>query len=389
MFFWYLLPVISVSMLLLHFLTPKNLRLSSYAFLVSAAFLFCLVLPLYMAGNMGVDYTGYLFFYRNIPSFTEWISGRGLLPFGLEPGYQFIVMVAKSLGLNERGPVSLLYLISVYALLKGCRVASISPLAASAFFILLIYPEFYGQQRMAAVYSFGVLIIAYLSVRNLYGVVFTTLISALIQYVSLAYLACILVFLIDNKRILPNEFLSKRVVFSFGNFRKYFSKDMISFLFFPVLFGLAVIILVPIQEKLIIFVVEQVNSFLGGGFPITGKFLEYYYRNTAIDISYLGILATCLLVLFVLFTYTAKSGFFKIRYGVAFLILSVLFFGFFAPLPFVSYRVVLLFSLVGFIYVGSIIISKKPALYITPVLLISLVVLRYVTLVVSLGRYSF
>lgn len=389
MFFWYLLPVISLSMLLLHFLTPKNLRLSSHAFLVSTAFLFCLVLPLYMAGNMGMDYTGYLLFYRNIPSFTEWINGKELLPFGLEPGYQIIVMLTKSLGLNERGPVSLLYLISVYAFLKGCRVASIPPLSASVFFILLIYPEFYGQQRMAAVYSLGVLVIAYLSVRNLYGVVFTTLIGALIQYVSLAYLACIFVFLIDNKRIFPNEFLSKRVVFSFGGFRKYFSKDVISFLTLPALFGLAAIILLPIQEKLIIFAVEQVDSFLGGNFPITGKFISYYYRNTVIDTSYLGTLATCLLILFILFTYTAKSEFFKIRYGVAFLILSVLFFGFFAPLPFVSYRVVLLFSLAGFIYIGSIIISKKSALYITPILLISVAVLRYVTVVFSLGRYSF
>ena len=188
---WALLPFMASVMVVVDLLIGKTSRHSALGFFLASMFLGILSLFLFSAGDMGQDYQGYKFFYTNMPTFLEFFHGASLLPLNLEPGFQFIVMTAKSLELGVRGPVLLLYLLACLIFLRGCKIAQLPPLTASAFFIVLIYPDFYGQQRMAFVCACGILILGYLNSGKPISIIAVTLLAAMVQYVGVAYFAAL------------------------------------------------------------------------------------------------------------------------------------------------------------------------------------------------------
>lgn len=376
-------------MVTLDFLTDRNARGSTLSFFLAATFLGPLSLLLFLAGDMGQDYHGYKFYYENMPTFLEFFLGGSLLPLNMEPGYQFIVMTAKSLGLGIRGPVSLLYLLACFIFLRGCKTAQLPPLTASALFILLIYPDFYGQQRMAFVCACGVLIIGYMKTARPLAIMMIILLATMLQYVALAYFAALVFYFLDKHNSDIRKFATQNTSIVLGRTKKTFSRESLIFIF-PLALGMSVIFLVTDANKILIL--SGIKFFENGfaqNIPIVEKFLSYYYRNSIIDLSFLGFAATSVFILIVLFTFTASSIYWKLRYGLVFLIISSFSFAFLSALPFVSYRVVHMFYLVGLLYVGSIILTKKTGLYIGSAALIGLVIIRYINLFTSLGPYSF
>ena len=152
---------------------------------------------------------------------------------------------------------------------------------------------------------------------------------------------------------------------------------------------MSVILLVTDANKVVILsLIESFENGFAQNVPIVEKFMSYYYRNSIINLSFLGTAATSVFILIVLFTFTATSIYWKLRYGLVFLIISIFSFALLSPLPFVSYRVVQMFYAAGLVYVGSIILTKKTGLYVGPAALIGLVIIRYINLFSSLGPYS-
>lgn len=389
MTFWILLPAISMAMLLLDLMMGRVERQSTVSFFLAWLFLVILSIPLFLAGEMGLDYQGYKYFYVSIPTVLSFLGGAELLPLGLEPGYQFIVMLAKSLGLGVRGPVVLLFFFSCYLLLKGCKIAELPPLTLSALFILLIYPDFYGQQRMAFAYACGVLILGYLGARKPFHILGVTLLATTVQYVSLAYAATLFVYFYDRKNLNYHQFLTRRLSIILGGLRKTFSADRISY---AVPIGLVITLVLltsSFSERIILFAIDILDSGFGRQIPMVDKFLQYYFRNSALELSFLGSIATALFIIILFATYTNTPNFWRVRFGLAFLVLSLLSFAFLASLPFVSYRLTQMFFLVGMMYTGAIIIFSNRGFYIAPVVFFLLLFIRYLNVVDSLGPYSF
>lgn len=389
MLFWILLPVIALVMVALDFLTDRDARGSTLSFFLAAMFLGLLSLLLFSAGDMGLDYHGYKFFYENMPTFLEFFYGASFLPLSLEPGYQFIVMTAKSLGLGVRGPVLLLYLLACFIFLRGCKNAQLPPLTASALFILLIYPDFYGQQRMAFVCACGILILGYMKTARPLGIITMILLATTVQYVALAYFAALVWYILDKKNSNSRKFAAQRISIVLGGMKKIFSREKV-IIIFPLVLGVSVAFLfTDANTVLILYGIEIFENGFAQNVPIIEKFMSYYKRNSIINLSFLGFAATTVFILIVLFTFTASSIYWKLRNGLVFLILSIFSFAIFSPLPFVSYRVVQMFYLAGLLYVGSTILVKKTGLYIGSAALIGLVIIRYLNLFSSLGPYSF
>ena len=375
-------------MVTLDFLTDRDARGSTLSFFLAAMFLGLLSLLLFSAGDMGQDYHGYKFFYENMPTFREFFYGASILPLNLEPGYQFIVITAKSLGLGVRGPVSLLYLLACFIFLKGCKIAQLPPLTASALFILLIYPDFYGQQRMAFVFACGILILGYMKTARPLGIITMTLLATTVQYVALAYFAALVFHILDKQKSDPRKFAAHNISIVMGRMKKTFSRDSVASKFLLVLVVSVILLVTDANKVVILSLIESFENGFAQNVPIVEKFMSYYYRNSIINLSFLGTAATSVFILIVLFTFTATSIYWKLRYGLVFLIISIFSFALLSPLPFVSYRVVQMFYAAGLVYVGSIILTKKTGLYVGPAALIGLVIIRYINLFSSLGPYS-
>lgn len=388
MLFWAWLPLVSILMVITDMIIGHALRHSSLGFFLASMFLGILSFFLLVAGDMGVDYHGYKFFYETMPTFMQFYEGTSLLPLNLEPGFQFIVMTAKSLGLGIRGPVFLLYLLACFILLKGCKTAHIPPLTAAALFVLLIYPDFYGQQRMAFACACGILVLGYLTSGKPFGIIIIALLAAMIQYVALAYFAVLVLHFIDRKNSVYRKFISNRFSLVLGEVRKTFSRDRVSFIF-PLTLVISLILLVSsANQTVIIRIVEILELGTLQQVAVVQKFMSYYHRNTLIDLSLLGFSGTTFFILIVIVTYTARPIYWKLRYGLLFLMTSLFSFALLSPLPFVSYRVVEMFYVPGLIYIGSLIVSKKGGMYIGSTALIVLTFVQYANVVSLLGPYS-
>lgn len=389
MIFWYLLPIISAFLLIIDFLTISNNRNSNVSYFIALICLLIFSFPLILSGEMGLDFQGYKYFYDNIPTFFEFLEGDKLLPLNLEPGYQYLVMIAKSFNLGDRGPVFLLHILSCFCLLKGCKVAQLPPITVSALFLLLVYPDFYGQQRMAFAYSVGILIIGFLKINKPLSILLMTIFAASFQYVAMAYVAVLFIYFIDKVNYEKNYLISKRLIVTYNKFRKIFSRDFVSYFFLLVIAISILLIISSTNIAIMLLLIDLLEAGFGTQLPFVDKFLQYYYRNQEVDLSFLGSLASTLFVIMLFLSYSSSSAYIKMRYGILFLILSILFFALLSPLPFLSYRVVQLFYLPGLIYVGSIIISKNKDLYVPSFIFIFLLSIRYVSVVSSLGPYSF
>lgn len=376
-------------MVLIDLLIGQSSRHSAISFFLATIFLGILSILLFAAGEMGMDYHGYRVFYDIMPTFRQYWNGASLLPLNLEPGFQIIVMTAKSLGLGVRGPVLLLYFLSCFILLKGCKLAKLPPLTVSALFTLLIYPEFYGQQRMAFVYTCGILILGYLNSGKLSFIFMTTTLATMFQYVALAYLAALVVHFVDKERLPYVDTISSRFVIVFGGVRKTFSRDRILYIFPLTLVTALILAMSAANKTVIVMVLGLLESDFWQLSPVVQKFMSYYHRSQEIALSFWGFSGTALFILISLITYSAHPIYDRLRYGIYFLIISLFSFVILSPLPFVSYRVVLMFYLSGLIYVGSLIISRKVGLYIGPAALVVLILVRYINMVSSLGPYSF
>ena len=351
--FWYSLPLIATVIVIIDLIIGHNARHSALGYFLALMTLGILSLFLFSAGDMGVDYHGYKFFYVTMPTFMQFFNGAGLLPLNLEPGFQFIVMTAKSLGLGVRGPVLLLYFLACFIFLKGCKNGELPPLTVTALFILLIYPDFYGQQRMAFICACGICIIGYLNKSRPLGIILVTLLATMFQYVALAYFVALVFHYVDKRNPDYRGFITRRIIIVLGRLRKTFLRDSVTYLF-PVIILISFILLATsVNQAIILQVVGVLEYGFARQLPIVEKFLSYYSRNSEISLSFLGFLSTSLFILIIIFSYNANPIYWKLRYGLVFLILALLSFAILSPLPFVSYRVVQLFYLPGLMYIGS------------------------------------
>lgn len=387
MLFWYILLLLAGCVILIDLSMERRRRRSKSCHFASILILSILSIPLLLAGQMGMDYEGYKYFYDNLPAFGEYWRGADILPHNVEFGYQLIVMFAKSLNLGIRGPYFLSYLLACFAFLYGCRLASIPFLTGTALFILLIYPDFYGQQRMAVVTAFGVLSLGFLASRKQVGILLVTTIGTMFQYVSFAYLVAAAMLYVDKLSGSRGSFSGLRTKVSFCTLHKTIATDRLTLLI-PIGLGAAFFSFASSMNQLGIL---QLAGFLESNFStsaIVEKFLSYFYRSQFIEPSLLGSFATSVLIISCVLSFSKSPVYPFIRYGLVYLAVSVVVFLVFSPMPIMSYRVVNIFFNSGLLVVSAIILSRKEGSYIPALLALVLILNSYLELIWELGPYS-
>jgi hypothetical protein len=274
MIIWWIIGSISLILLLLNSALSKPSRHGNFAWVISQFVFFFLSFLLAMRGDFGVDWKSYIDFYSNIPSFPSLISEGGWMDFNIEPGYQIYMSLLKFFNLNHNFLPVFLFMISFVMVMQGCKIWRVSPLAMTAIITLLIYPHYYGQIRMAFVYTLGILVGLAILNQNRKVVLLTTILAASVQYIGLAYFFTL---------ILPNFNVTShplRPLWFTGNFsikKRTFIVATFLFLFFSAyhfseLFLSSLIQILPLYEN-----------------PITEKLIIYHSMSERIDRSFVGI----------------------------------------------------------------------------------------------------
>lgn len=332
---WYF--VFSTSILLIVFGLFMGPRLSQTAQLSIGSLLSIFgSFPIVIWGHTGIDYAGYLELYADIPSLGSWLSGQEAYSLSVEPGYQALVMISKTVDLSVHGPTIFLYFVSIFLVLRSSITLRVGPLLVLGLFFLLIYPEFFAQIRMAFVYTLGFTIIGFLQRLNAKGILFASVIGSTIQYVALAFLPCILLVWYFKASTLERRrwgVSNHRPRISFNmTLNRITIPTIIALLFSFILLALEVTILD------FIWLVEIFHKSVGGDSSILGKFLDYSARNQEADFSFLGMAIRLVIVIAVLVLVDSASQRSAIGYSNLFLSISILALAFSFTFPILSYR---------------------------------------------------
>jgi hypothetical protein len=137
---------------------------------------------------MGIDWEGYQELYASMPPISRLLSGGGLLPLNVEPGYQLYMSVFKLLSMHPNWLPTGLFTLSVAIVLRGCRKWNIPPLPMTAMITMLIYPHFFEQIRMAFVYMLGISIGIAMLHNDRRSVLSNSMLAASVQYIGIAYI---------------------------------------------------------------------------------------------------------------------------------------------------------------------------------------------------------
>lgn len=192
MIVWWIVGALSLSLFLLNSVMAKPSRHGNIAWVLSlSAFLFLFFLLAIRGEGVGVDWLAYKEIYSGIPTFPTLIIEGGWLPLNIEPGYQLYMSFLKFFNFHPNFLPTFLFMISYIMIMKGCKRWRVPPLAMTAMIILLIYPHYYGQIRMAFVYTLGILIGLAVLNQSRKVVIVKALLASSVQYIGLAYFAAL------------------------------------------------------------------------------------------------------------------------------------------------------------------------------------------------------
>lgn len=188
MFAWWLIGSWSVFLLITNSALGKANRCGPVPWALSTATVFMLVCGLALRGDKRIDWDSYQELYASMPSITWLLSGGDWLPLNIEPGYQLYMSVFKFLNMHPNWLPTGLFLLTVAIVLRSCRRLKVPPMPMVAMIALLIYPHFFEQMRMAAVYMLGVAVGIAILHNNCRAIVAYSLIATSVQYIGLAYI---------------------------------------------------------------------------------------------------------------------------------------------------------------------------------------------------------
>ena len=275
MIFWYFVAFLALGMLLINSSLTKSARLGRLAWWLSFLIFGILSIFLVARGDMGIDWFNYLDVYIKSPSFYSLVTQNNWLDFNLEPGFQVYMSILKLFELHYNLIPTLLFVVSYLMVMHGCKLWNISPLPMTAMITLLIYPNYYGQIRMAFVYTIGILIGLSILNRSTKHKFLLTLLSASFHYIGLTYLIALFVPL-----RLPNLFIFRSL-----NAIDYTSlqKRLATVFFYLSLLFSCVLFSQPILQSIVSVLSLSSN-------PLSEKLTIYYLRITDLDQSNLGFL---------------------------------------------------------------------------------------------------
>lgn len=233
-----------------------------YWFLVMVLFLSIL-----LRGSFGIDWNGYQRLYDEILPLYELVLGKGWLGMHIEPGFQIYLGFLKLFGLHANFIPALLFLFFSTWLFISCRATPKYQLQLLALYALLVYPHFYGQMRMAAVYSTGIIIATSVITKGDAGhQLGKILFAASFQYIGLAYVLLSSIGKYANRHLRVNL----RVGFKFSIYA-------------------AILLLLGISSVDSFLDLLEKAFLLMGENPISQKFLSYLGRAQVAEPSYFGI----------------------------------------------------------------------------------------------------
>jgi hypothetical protein len=274
MVFWYFVAFLGLGMLLINSFLTKSARLGRFAWLLSFLIFGFLAIFLATRGDMGVDWAPYTEAYALIPSFFSLITKNAWLPFNLEPGFQVFISILKLFELHHNLIPTVLFVVSYLMLMYGCKRWNTPPLPMTAIITLLVYPNYYGQIRMAFVYTIGVLIGLSVVNRSNKHLFQLSLLSASVQYIGIAYLMAV---------FLKPRFLNL-LIFRPLNIIHYTSfRVRLATVFFCLSLVFACI---PFSQSILNSIITVVSI---GSNPLSDKLYSYYMRVADVDQSNLGL----------------------------------------------------------------------------------------------------
>jgi hypothetical protein len=281
---WWVVGAWGVILLLFNSALTKNFRSSYFAWLISYLTLLMQSLFLALRGDMGVDWIDYKEMYSLMPTSTKLLSEGDWLPFNIEPGYQIYMSILKLLNLHPNALPSVLFIISNLMVMHGCKKWVVPPLSMTAMMTMLIYPHYFGQIRMAFVYSLGVLVGLAILNKNRKYLFASSLLAASVQYIGIAYF---LGLFIRSSSHYCEQFGYQRRIF--------FASAFLFFLTLSFFFSGAIL-------SALIQLFALVDT------PVSEKLVSYYFRAEEDNKSFLGAFVLIVFALSLLFFCNRESS---------------------------------------------------------------------------------
>ena len=281
---WWVVGAWGIVLLLFNSALTKNLRSSYFAWLITYLTLILQSLLLAMRGDMGVDWIDYNEMYSLMPTFTKLLIEGGWLPFNTEPGYQIYMSILKLLNLHPNALPTILFIISNLMVMQGCKKWCVPPISTIAMTTMLFYPHYYGQIRMAFVYTLGVLVGLAILNKNRKYIFASTLLASSVQYIGIAYFLGLFIRTSSNYYELFGY--QRRIIVASA----FFLVLTLSFLFSGAILG-ALIQLFALVDT-----------------PVSEKLISYYFRAEEGDKSFLGAFVLMILAFSLLFFFNRESS---------------------------------------------------------------------------------
>jgi hypothetical protein len=371
---WLLLLIYVVIILVINFILSESQRygiLAKFIYILTSLFLVVLLL---FRGVVGVDWkSGYVRFYDMALDLFNLFKDGFYLGLHVEPGFQFYLSILKTFNIHENWIPTILLIFILISLYFNCIKYKIQFIVVISLFTLSTYLQYYGQIRMAVVYSIGILVLTRLAYDKNIITYRLILLSSLIHYVSIFYLILnfwLRVFMSHNK---------KRHIFKFTNKIKSISVGGL-YIFVAFLIGQKIFSSIDILFKIINY-----ENF------IFDKYISYSSRFASLgtEVSYSGaIFLTFLGICFTLF-YKSSDFFLNLinrKFSFLFFV-SVFIFLLFNQLPVLSYRLSSMLLIPSTILLGNIYFERTKNIILF-LLLFLYQILKYYNLIIEIGDYN-
>lgn len=371
---WSSLLVYVFFILIINFCFSKSQRHGIYAKLIYIFTSLILVFLLLFRGNVGVDWQeGYVRYYEMSSTLLQLFKEGWYLGLNVEPGFQSYLSLLKTFNFHENWIPTVLLIFILWLLYLNCVKYKIQFIVVIALFILSTYLHYYGQIRMAVVYSLGILILSRFTYEKNNVSNKLIIFSILIHYVSVFYYIITygLKILKPHKQIMQLPTFSKKIkTISIGVLL-----IIIAFLFGDQLFNS----------------IDLLPRIIGFDFFIIDKYISYSSRFAFLEtqISYKGTILLALLGFYFTLFYKTKSIFLaSINKRITFFFfISVFIFLIFNQIPVLSHRLTSMLLIPSTILLGNIYFERTKNLTLFFLLFVYQII-KYFNLINEIGDYK-